>query len=452
MKKFVIALAVLCLVLVLAFGAGLKSPVAGGRTDGPEGVAVSAAPVPSAAMEDPAPAGGTDEAQPADTEAPAADAQAASPEASPSTVPEEPAVKSGRLNYDALYALHDPDEKVLKVGDREERWGDYFYVLYTECGQIENYFDSMSAYYGMQFGWSDPIKENPEGEEGAESETFKDAALEGAENLMIQLAALEKFAEDNGVELDEDTLQAIEEQKKQDVVSTLGEEGTQEQFFEHLKGIYLTPEMYDRIVTQNYLYQESFNRLYGKDAAQLSDEAALSWLEDNDYVAAAHILFLNTDEETGEALSDEQKAEKQEKLRALQAELAAIEDPMERREAFLKMMNEVSEDPGKERYPEGYTFTQGTMVQPFDAAARELEEFAISDLVETDYGWHILLRLPLNPDGTVEFNSTTGEARTGRMLAANQEYSEKLQAVAESLKLEWLEENGQPDLLAFVTE
>ena len=125
---------------------------------------------------------------------------------------------------------------------------------------------------------------------------------------------------------------------------------------------------------------------------------------------------------------------------------------MERREAFLKMMNEVSEDPGKERYPEGYTFTQGTMVQPFDTAARELEEFAISDLVETDYGWHILLRLPLNPDGTVEFNSTTGEARTGRMLAANQEYSEKLQAVAESLKLEWLEENGQPDLLAFVTE
>ena len=52
----------------------------------------------------------------------------------------------------------------------------------------------------------------------------------------------------------------------------------------------------------------------------------------------------------------------------------------------------------------------------------------------------------------MEFNSTTGEARTGRMLAANQEYSEKLQAVADSLKLEWLEENGQPDLLAFVTE
>ena len=71
-------------------------------------------------------------------------------------------------------------------------------------------------------------------------------------------------------------------------------------------------------------------------------------------------------------------------------------------------------------------------------------------MVETSYGYHILLRLPLSPDALVEFSSTTGEARTARMLAANQEYAEKLQATADALKLEWLPGHEQPDLLAFV--
>ena len=115
-------------------------------------------------------------------------------------------------------------------------------------------------------------------------------------------------------------------------------------------------------------------------------------------------------------------------------------------------MTELSEDPGSARYPEGYTYTAGTMVPEFEAAAEALEDYAVSDVVETSYGYHILLRLPLSPDAIVEFSSTTGEARTARMLAANQEYAEKLQATADSLKLEWLPGHEQPDLLRFVAE
>ena len=210
--------------------------------------------------------------------------------------------------------------------------------------------------------------------------------------------------------------------------------------------------MYDRIVTQNYLYQESFNRLYGENAVNLPDEAALKFLEDKGYVTAAHILLLNTDEESGEKLDEAALAEKKAELEALVSELRAIEDDTERKEAFLQKVTEISEDPGSARYPEGYTYTAGTMVPEFEAAAEALEDYAVSDVVETSYGYHIILRLPLSPDAIVEFNSSSGDARTARMLAANQEYGEKLQATADALKLEWLPGHEQPDLMSFVAE
>ena len=364
----------------------------------------------------------------------------------PSTVPDEPAVVSGRINYEALYSLYEPEEKVLKVNEKEETWGDYFYILFTQCGQIEQYFDSMAAYYGMQFHWDEPVEEEGEGD------TYAEAALESVDNLMIQLSALEKFAAENGVEVSEEMRDMIEAQKKEDITSALGEEGTEEAFYEYLEKIHLSRDMYDRIVTQNYLYQESFNRLYGENAVNLPDEAALKFLEDKGYVTAAHILLLNTDEESGEKLDEAALAEKKAELEALVSELRAIEDDTERKEAFLQKVTEISEDPGSARYPEGYTYTAGTMVPEFEAAAEALEDYAVSDVVETSYGYHIILRLPLSPDAIVEFNSSSGDARTARMLAANQEYGEKLQATADALKLEWLPGHEQPDLMSFVAE
>ena len=450
MKKFLIGLLVLCLVVIGVLGlTGTsigKSPAVQhivsaeteetpviGTSDSPAGIQVTeeAAAAPEAA-----------EAE-ADTAA-APEAQTEQAEV-PSAAPEEPAVASGRINYEELYRLYEPEEKVLKINDKEETWGDYFYILFTQCGQIEQYFDSMAAYYGMQFHWDEPVEEEGEG-----GDTYADAALESVDNLMIQLAALEKFAEENGVEVSEEMRGMIEAQKKQDITSALGEEGTEEAFYEYLEKIHLSRDMYDRIVTQNYLYQESFNRLYGDQAVDLPDEAALKFLEDKGYVTAAHILLLNTDEETGEKLDEAALAEKKAELEALVSELRAIEDDTERKEAFLQKVTELSEDPGSARYPEGYTYTPGTMVPEFEAAAEALEDYAVSDVVETSYGYHILLRLPLSPDAVVEFSSTTGEARTARMLAANQEYAEKLQATADTLKLEWLPGHEQPDLLAFV--
>ena len=113
-------------------------------------------------------------------------------------------------------------------------------------------------------------------------------------------------------------------------------------------------------------------------------------------------------------------------------------------------MKELSEDPGSAYYPEGYTFTEGRMVPEFENAAKALEDYAVSDIVETAYGYHVLLRLPLKADAVVEFSSTTNEARTARMLAANALYGKQLQETADALALNWLDGMEAPKLLDYV--
>ena len=56
-------------------------------------------------------------------------------------------------------------------------------------------------------------------------------------------------------------------------------------------------------------------------------------------------------------------------------------------------MNQYSEDTGLEANPDGYVFTSGQMVEPFEEGTRALDYGQISDIVESDYGFHIILRL-----------------------------------------------------------
>lgn len=443
MKKLISILLVLCLAAVAVVGS------LDARTGLP--VPAAAAVMPAAETEDAAAAGQSDfviagseyQSPVTDTAEPPQEAEKEDGAEAAAAAAEEAAPGSGRLDYDALYRLHDKDEKVLRIGEEEERWGDYFYVLYSQCSQIENYFDSMAAYYGMRFTWTDPIEEGTE-------ETFAETASETAETLMVQLAALEKFAADHDISLGEEELAAVEEQKKQDRINALGEDATEEDFRAVLQQVYLSDEMYDRIVRQNILYQTCFNRLYGEKAEKLSDEEALQYLKDNGYLSAAHILFQNTDPETGEKLDDEALAAKKAELEALIAELRAIEDDEERARAFLEKVPALSEDPGSAYYPEGYTFTEGRMVPEFENAAKALEDYAVSDIVETTYGYHVLLRLPLKPDAIIEFSSTTNEARTARMLAANALYGQQLQETADALTLRWLDGADAPKLPDYV--
>ena len=66
-------------------------------------------------------------------------------------------------------------------------------------------------------------------------------------------------------------------------------------------------------------------------------------------------------------------------------------------------MEQYSQDPGKEDYPNGYYINEDSGSDPqFFEAASALEENQYSDIVEGTYGYHIILRLPIQAEDFAE--------------------------------------------------
>ena len=346
------------------------------------------------------------------------------------------------IDYDALYATHDKDEVVLTIGGRDVTWGEYFYMIYTQSQQVASYFQSLAYYYGTTADWADPM------EDGG-TVTYADYTITSAESVLLQLASIQGFGDENGVALTEENLAAIEAQKQSDILSICGEGGSEEDFNAHLETIYMPREMYDHVNELNQLYQQNYIQLYGENGELLGDEATMQYLQDNGYISANHILLMTVDSTTGDALDEQTIAEKKATAEKLAAELKAITDPEKLVARFKELKEEYCEDSGKTSYPDGYVFTPGTMVAEFEDACNSLEEYQVSDPVESSYGFHIILRMPLDADAVIDY-SDSGTALSGRSMAANAEYGQRLQAYLDKLSISYADGFEKIDLLQYV--
>lgn len=148
--------------------------------------------------------------------------------------------------------------------------------------------------------------------------------------------------------------------------------------------------------TMEFIYSVSDyydNLLHTLTSAPTQDEL-------NQYVyQAKHILLLTVDMDgtptvqdgayVYPSLDEETIAEKMALADDLLAQLRSSDDP---EALFDELMNEYSEDTGLESNPDGYTTTVGQMVPAFEETALSLEFGEISDVVESSYGYHIILR------------------------------------------------------------
>ena len=246
-----------------------------------------------------------------------------------------------------------------------------------------------------------------------------------------QELVIENLAEKYGVELTDEQLSAMESDEQGFIEQYGGEEG----FDAELAKLGLRRETYERITRTNYLYQDLY-KLYLTEGSALyaSNEDLAAYAAAQGYITADHILLTTVDTATGEALSDEQKAEK----KALAEELAEklknyTGDDLA--SYFAELADEYSEDPGRASNPTGYTFTTGSMVQEFEDAAYALDEGAVSDIDESKFGYHILLRLPLDKTAAAEtvredyFSNFIDEQMDKAKTATSAEY-DKLDAKA----------------------
>lgn len=133
----------------------------------------------------------------------------------------------------------------------------------------------------------------------------------------------------------------------------------------------------------SYMVQKAYDMLYNS----IDEQSATDYYKQN-FVCAQHVLISTIDQKTSEPLTG----------RALEAAKTKASTVLRRANSgasFDKLIEEYGQDPGMEASPEGYVFTFGEMVEPFEKAAFALGENKISDIVETDYGYHIIKRLPL---------------------------------------------------------
>lgn len=225
----------------------------------------------------------------------------------------------------------------------------------------------------------------------ANGQSFDDEeTMKTVEDYYTQNAALIEFAYKEGITLDEADINQI----KSEIFALQLQLG----------------DNYERAFSESpytkYFYHLNtslYNRVFVKVVEKYSDpnnkamyNRVLGYLEENNYVRAKHILIQYPDNPTEE----EREAAFSKSLDVLM-QVKAMKDISE----FDALIEKYNEDPGMAANPAGYYFTYGDMVKPFEDATYALEIGTTSSLVETNYGFHIILRLPLDDENLIN----TGE-------------------------------------------
>lgn len=336
--------------------------------------------------------------------------------------------------FAAAVDAYKPNKQVMTISGTPVYWNEYAYWLCTMVTNYENYFGEITD-------WNATYDETT-------GQTVTGTITEATLNSLKQYHVIEAKAAENGIELGEEGEAYLEDIKTQSIQQAIGEDGTEQELEKYLAGYYVDLDLFDYQNKIQYFYSTLMEKLYGEDGSALSDDDLNAFISDNGYMTAKHILFKTTDD-SGAALDDAAKAEKKQQAESAAAQLKAVTDPAKREELFDTLMNEKSEDPGLANYPDGYCFGSGQMYEVFENACAALEEYEVSDVVESTAGYHVIMRLPITADDVVVNNSSTSQ--TLRYTAAASSYDALLTGWMDEAEVVWEPEFETIDYAAVFT-
>ncbi len=146
-----------------------------------------------------------------------------------------------------------------------------------------------------------------------------------------------------------------------------------EELDEYCKSLCISAADLETFAKKSFLFESYINSIYTENLSRETDVKKIEEEIRNTYITAKHILVED------EALAKE------------------IIKKIEKGEDFNTLMKEHNTDPGATA--EGYTFTKGEMVEPFETAAFALSENTYTKTpVKTSYGYHIIYRMPFNEE------------------------------------------------------
>ena len=204
-------------------------------------------------------------------------------------------------------------------------------------------------------------------------------------------------------------------------------------FFKTAPNKYMVPAK--REYTVVYADQEKIGSTLTLDDAKLRAEynRQLDRFRLPERAKVRHILIMS------QGLADAQKKTMLEKAQGLLKRVKAGED-------FGKLAKEFSEDPGSKDKGGEYDFTpRGTWVKPFEEAAFNMNIGQISDIVTTDYGYHIIQVLAREPARVKPYDEVKGSLANE---VQSVQVQEAMQKSIDSARVEALKNPGQLQQIA----
>ncbi len=334
------------------------------------------------------------------------------------------AASASSRDYGLARMTYPADELVMTIGDEEISWDEFFNWI---CYSVTNY----EYTYGGITDFS---------AEATLGGTIKDTVLNDAKYYLTLYREIERHAAEMGIDYPED----IDETVQSELDSTLEYyEGDAVKLGEYINSTFGSRENCEYIMRIDSLYDAIFKELYGEDGANLTDEQIEAGTEG--MLMAKHILIKTVNDDNS-ALSDEEKAAALEKIQGIKDQLDNYDgDDLEG--YFDELMQEYSEDPGSQSSPDGYLFQEGDMVTEFYEGTKNIEIGEISDIIETSYGYHIIMRLPINLESTPSSYSRYGYTYSMRYIIASQLFRSTFQSWVEEADVETTEFYDTIDLI-----
>lgn len=283
--------------------------------------------------------------------------------------------------------LNEGAETVLTVNGDAVAADEYSgYMLYNM-----QYYASMYAQMGLTDLWSNKDM----------AKSLGASMPEAAEQQAIYARVVMQKFNELGLKLSYNEQKEMASVRRNSIANT-----TKDAYLNQIAQFGFSDQTYQNFMYISQCYQALNDYYFGENGVNTpSDEDIQKYYEDN-YITAKHILITTVDPASGETKRTDEEAKK---------EAQSILDRINAGEDFDTLMNQYSEDTDLSNNPNGYTFTEGQMVTEFYDGAKALAEDEVSELVKSNYGYHIIKRVKLDDSQLDNFKSDIVSAISGSM-------------------------------------
>ena len=280
----------------------------------------------------------------------------------------------------AIMSRFNSRKKVMTVADTSFYTDDY--MIYLKLAKDD--------YFGKEIGKIPEATLNTIVDQNTNTtvENYLKQKTEG--NLKIA-GIISKIAKENNITLSDENKKQISEEKE----NLINKLGGKKQFKQWLKNNRTTEEAYDKMSQTEKLYSVIFDNLYAEgkanDLTEEEKENAKNTYK-RDYKKIKQIVLFTVNPQDMKELSEKEKEQKKLLADTIYAELKKQKNYND----FNKYIKKYSDNSSEDESSYVTYFKSGQLLKDIEKAADKLKAGEISEVIESQYAYHIILREELD--------------------------------------------------------